>query len=90
MVDQARLKWLWRGCGSVSFGEDERFCCLDANLHTAHLQLYLEVLPEDKNQWISKTKELRAQYEKIKEMVRAPPPGHIPPHDDKCDCKDDK
>lgn len=33
-------------------------------------QLYLEALPEDKEQWINKTKELRAQYEKIKEMVR--------------------
>uniref|UniRef100_A0AAX7STC5 TBC1 domain family member 5 n=1 Tax=Astatotilapia calliptera TaxID=8154 RepID=A0AAX7STC5_ASTCA len=31
-------------------------------------KLYLEVLPEDKEQWINKTKELRAQYEKIKEM----------------------
>uniref|UniRef100_A0A7N6A301 TBC1 domain family member 5 n=1 Tax=Anabas testudineus TaxID=64144 RepID=A0A7N6A301_ANATE len=31
-------------------------------------QLYLEALPEDKEQWINKTKELRAQYEKIKEM----------------------
>ncbi|XP_029918993.1 TBC1 domain family member 5 isoform X2 [Myripristis murdjan] len=31
-------------------------------------KLYLEALPEDKNQWINKTKELRAQYEKIKEM----------------------
>uniref|UniRef100_A0A3Q0QVN6 TBC1 domain family member 5 n=1 Tax=Amphilophus citrinellus TaxID=61819 RepID=A0A3Q0QVN6_AMPCI len=31
-------------------------------------KLYLEVLPEDKGQWINKTKELRAQYEKIKEM----------------------
>uniref|UniRef100_A0A672GD33 TBC1 domain family member 5 n=1 Tax=Salarias fasciatus TaxID=181472 RepID=A0A672GD33_SALFA len=30
-------------------------------------KLYLEALPEDKNQWINKTKELRAQYEKIKE-----------------------
>ncbi|XP_013866695.1 TBC1 domain family member 5 isoform X2 [Austrofundulus limnaeus] len=30
-------------------------------------KLYLEVLPEDKRQWISRTKELRAQYEKIKE-----------------------
>ncbi|XP_048848436.1 TBC1 domain family member 5 [Brienomyrus brachyistius] len=30
-------------------------------------KLYLDVLPEDKNQWINKTKELRAQYEKIKE-----------------------
>uniref|UniRef100_A0A4W6EBQ0 TBC1 domain family member 5 n=1 Tax=Lates calcarifer TaxID=8187 RepID=A0A4W6EBQ0_LATCA len=30
-------------------------------------KLYLEVLPEDKGQWINKTKELRAQYEKIKE-----------------------
>ncbi|KAM9384306.1 TBC1 domain family member 5 isoform 2-T4 [Pholidichthys leucotaenia] len=31
-------------------------------------KLYLEVLPEDKGQWLNKTKELRAQYEKIKEM----------------------
>lgn len=31
-------------------------------------KLYLEVLPEDKGQWINKTKELRGQYEKIKEM----------------------
>ncbi|XP_056876335.1 TBC1 domain family member 5 [Takifugu flavidus] len=31
-------------------------------------KLYLEVLPEDKSQWISKTRELRSQYEKIKEM----------------------
>ncbi|XP_073677567.1 TBC1 domain family member 5 [Garra rufa] len=30
-------------------------------------KLYLEALPEDKAQWISRTKELRAQYEKIKE-----------------------
>lgn len=30
-------------------------------------KLYLEALPEDKNQWINKTMELRAQYEKIKE-----------------------
>ncbi|XP_041664126.1 TBC1 domain family member 5 isoform X3 [Cheilinus undulatus] len=30
-------------------------------------KLYLEALPEDKGQWINKTKELRAQYEKIKE-----------------------
>ncbi|XP_055013307.1 LOW QUALITY PROTEIN: TBC1 domain family member 5 [Boleophthalmus pectinirostris] len=30
-------------------------------------KLYLEALPEDKNQWINKTQELRAQYEKIKE-----------------------
>lgn len=30
-------------------------------------KLYLEVLPEDKSQWINKSKELRAQYEKIKE-----------------------
>ncbi|XP_077447096.1 TBC1 domain family member 5 isoform X2 [Stigmatopora argus] len=30
-------------------------------------KLYLEALPEDKSQWIHKTKELRAQYEKIKE-----------------------
>ncbi|XP_028674028.1 TBC1 domain family member 5 isoform X2 [Erpetoichthys calabaricus] len=30
-------------------------------------KLYLEVLPEDKRQWINKTVELRAQYEKIKE-----------------------
>jgi len=32
-------------------------------------QLYLDVLPEDKTQWISRTKEVRAQYEKIKETV---------------------
>lgn len=31
-------------------------------------KLYLDVLPEDKSLWISKTKQLRAQYEKIKEM----------------------
>ncbi|KAM3595672.1 uncharacterized protein V6R79_000991 [Siganus canaliculatus] len=31
-------------------------------------KLYLEALPEDKGQWINKTKELRSQYEKIKEM----------------------
>ncbi|XP_038580203.1 TBC1 domain family member 5 isoform X3 [Micropterus salmoides] len=31
-------------------------------------KLYLEALPEDKDQWINKTQELRAQYEKIKEM----------------------
>uniref|UniRef100_A0A1A8I726 TBC1 domain family member 5 n=1 Tax=Nothobranchius kuhntae TaxID=321403 RepID=A0A1A8I726_NOTKU len=30
-------------------------------------KIYLEVLPENKGQWISRTKELRAQYEKIKE-----------------------
>uniref|UniRef100_A0A8C9RZ13 TBC1 domain family member 5 n=1 Tax=Scleropages formosus TaxID=113540 RepID=A0A8C9RZ13_SCLFO len=30
-------------------------------------KLYLDALPEDKSQWINKTKELRAQYEKIKE-----------------------
>ncbi|KAM3858304.1 TBC1 domain family member 5 [Diretmus argenteus] len=30
-------------------------------------KLYLEALPEDKSQWINKTKELRARYEKIKE-----------------------
>lgn len=30
-------------------------------------KLYLEALPEDKDKWINKTKELRAQYEKIKE-----------------------
>ncbi|XP_049606954.1 TBC1 domain family member 5 isoform X6 [Syngnathus scovelli] len=30
-------------------------------------KLYLEALPEDKSQWINKTKELRGQYEKIKE-----------------------
>ncbi|XP_035385101.1 TBC1 domain family member 5 isoform X1 [Electrophorus electricus] len=30
-------------------------------------KLYLDILPEDKSQWINKTKELRAQYEKIKE-----------------------
>ncbi|XP_056154276.1 TBC1 domain family member 5 [Lampris incognitus] len=29
-------------------------------------KLYLDVLPEDKSQWINKTKEVRAQYEKIK------------------------
>lgn len=38
-------------------------------------QLYLEALPEDKGQWINKTKELRGRYEKIKETVRAPPCG---------------
>lgn len=31
-------------------------------------KLYLEVLPEDKGHWIKRTKEHRAQYEKIKEM----------------------
>ncbi|XP_051526365.1 TBC1 domain family member 5-like isoform X2 [Myxocyprinus asiaticus] len=31
-------------------------------------KLYLDVLPEDKTQWIRRIKELRAQYEKIKEM----------------------
>lgn len=30
-------------------------------------KLYLEILPEDKSQWINKTRELRAQYEQIKE-----------------------
>ncbi|KAI4817441.1 hypothetical protein KUCAC02_010842 [Chaenocephalus aceratus] len=30
-------------------------------------KLYLEALPEDKDQWINKTNELRARYEKIKE-----------------------
>ncbi|KAJ8267328.1 hypothetical protein COCON_G00125000 [Conger conger] len=38
-------------------------------------KLYLDILPEDKNQWINKTKELRAQYERIKEtdlMVNNP------------------
>ncbi|KAM9776145.1 TBC1 domain family member 5 isoform X3 [Syngnathus typhle] len=30
-------------------------------------KLYLEALPEDKSQWINKTKELRGHYEKIKE-----------------------
>ncbi|XP_055076139.2 TBC1 domain family member 5 isoform X2 [Misgurnus anguillicaudatus] len=30
-------------------------------------KLYLDVLPEDKSQWIRRTKALRAQYEKIKE-----------------------
>lgn len=42
------------------------------------LQLYLEVLPEGKEQWISRTKEFRAQYEKIKEMVRVPSPRLCP------------
>lgn len=65
-------------------------CSPDANLHAGCLQLYLEVLPEDKSQWISKTKELRTKYEKIKETVRAPSSGHIPPHDDRCDSRDDK
>lgn len=32
-------------------------------------QLYLEILPEDKTQWIKKTRELRDQYEQIKETV---------------------
>lgn len=54
-----------------------------ANLCTDCLQLYLEALPEDKDQWINKTQELRAQYEKIKEMVRAPPCGSFPQHDEK-------
>lgn len=35
----------------------------------ACFQLYLDLLPEDKSQWIKKTKELRAQYEQIKERV---------------------
>ncbi|XP_060761002.1 TBC1 domain family member 5 isoform X3 [Neoarius graeffei] len=30
-------------------------------------KLYLDLLPEDKSQWIKKTKERRAQYEQIKE-----------------------
>ncbi|KAI4881199.1 hypothetical protein NFI96_015601, partial [Prochilodus magdalenae] len=30
-------------------------------------KLYLDILPEDKSQWINKTKEFRAQYEQIKE-----------------------
>ncbi|XP_072532579.1 TBC1 domain family member 5 isoform X2 [Salminus brasiliensis] len=30
-------------------------------------KLYLDLLPEDKSQWINKTRELRAQYEQIKE-----------------------
>uniref|UniRef100_A0AAR2LQY8 Rab-GAP TBC domain-containing protein n=1 Tax=Pygocentrus nattereri TaxID=42514 RepID=A0AAR2LQY8_PYGNA len=30
-------------------------------------KLYLDILPEDKSQWINKTKALRAQYEQIKE-----------------------
>ncbi|XP_053087408.1 TBC1 domain family member 5 isoform X2 [Pangasianodon hypophthalmus] len=30
-------------------------------------KLYLEILPEDKSQWIKKTKELRDKYEQIKE-----------------------
>ncbi|XP_059900224.1 TBC1 domain family member 5 isoform X2 [Gadus macrocephalus] len=30
-------------------------------------KLYLEVLPEDKGEWINRSKEVRAQYEKIKE-----------------------
>ncbi|XP_066530614.1 TBC1 domain family member 5 isoform X2 [Hoplias malabaricus] len=30
-------------------------------------KLYIEILPEDKSKWINKTKQLRAQYEKIKE-----------------------
>ncbi|KAA0710243.1 TBC1 domain family member 5 [Triplophysa tibetana] len=30
-------------------------------------KLYLDVLPEDKSQWIRRTKKLRTQYEKIKE-----------------------
>lgn len=53
------------------------------NLCTGCLQLYLEALPEDKSQWINKTKELRAQYEKIKETVRGPLCGHFPHSDDK-------
>lgn len=48
-----------------------------AKLCTICLQLYLEALPEDKGQWINKTKELRSCYEKIKETVRAPPCGHL-------------
>ncbi|XP_067360504.1 TBC1 domain family member 5 isoform X2 [Channa argus] len=39
-------------------------------------KLYLEVLPEDEGQWINKTKELRAQYEKIKEMHITNPRKH--------------
>ena len=34
-------------------------------------QLYLEVLPEDKGEWINRSKDVRAQYEKIKEKVSA-------------------
>lgn len=30
-------------------------------------KLYLDLLPEDKNQWIKKTKELRTHYDRIKE-----------------------
>uniref|UniRef100_A0A8C5F7A6 TBC1 domain family, member 5 n=1 Tax=Gadus morhua TaxID=8049 RepID=A0A8C5F7A6_GADMO len=30
-------------------------------------KLYLEVLPEDKGEWINRSKDVRAQYEKIKE-----------------------
>ncbi|XP_022521028.2 TBC1 domain family member 5 isoform X1 [Astyanax mexicanus] len=30
-------------------------------------KLYLDILPEDKSQWINKTREFRAQYEQIKE-----------------------
>lgn len=52
------------------------------NLCTGCLQLYLEALPEDKGQWINKTKELRAQYEKIKETVRVPLCDY-PQHDNK-------
>ena len=44
------------------------------------VQLYLEALPEDKGQWINKTNELRARYEKIKETVRAPLCGRFPQH----------
>ncbi|XP_034016498.1 TBC1 domain family member 5 isoform X2 [Thalassophryne amazonica] len=31
-------------------------------------KLYVEVLPEDRSQWINKAKEFRTRYEKIKEM----------------------
>lgn len=40
-------------------------------------QLYLEALPEERSQWINKTKEHRAHYEKIKETVRVPPCGRF-------------
>lgn len=42
---------------------------VDDELWFCSFQLYLDVLPEDKTQWISRTKEVRAQYEKIKETV---------------------
>ncbi|XP_048464010.1 TBC1 domain family member 5 [Rhincodon typus] len=36
--------------------------------HFAFLQLFLDVLPEDKKQWLNKITELRSHYEQIKEI----------------------